>query len=163
MWEQEVFWLTILRVLKKTPCWYAGNNWHRGPAHFCSFFSLWSSDKHSLSSPPWNPWIIIIYYNNGSHLSNEIKSLTAMFRSSSIQCNFTKATITQIKLRRSSVAWISTEIAQEENAKAFIASLCDLRAEVFVFTSGVQRGMACGETGPLKSASPVNCDLTPAW
>lgn len=73
--------------------------------------------QHSASSPLLNPEIIIIYHNQGSHPPDENKSSTAMLRPYSIQCNFTGTTIAQIKLRGSSVAWISTVIAEERKCK----------------------------------------------
>lgn len=117
--EQEVFRLTILSGLKRPladmlEVWKNSEDLHTHiHTHTCSFVSLWSSDSNSASSPLLNPEIIIIYHNRGSHPPNENKSLPAMLRSYSIQGNFSGNKIAQIKLRESSLAWISTVIAQE--------------------------------------------------
>lgn len=75
--------------------------------------AFWSSDSISASSPPLNPEIVIIYHKPVC-LPGENKSLAVMFRSYSIQCNFTASTIAGIKMRGSSVAWISAVTAEEE-------------------------------------------------
>lgn len=79
--------------------------------HICKLHQPLKFWLHSASSPLL---IILIYHNQGpTSLTKKNKSLPAMLRSFFIQCNFTGGTIAQIKLRESSLAWISTVIAEE--------------------------------------------------
>lgn len=88
--------------------------------------------QHSTSSPLWNAEIIIIYHSGASHLPDENKfnhnELVIFY---SLQF-FTRTTAARIKLRRSSVAWISAVIAEEgkqrHSSSIFVIISCDQRS-----------------------------------